>query len=106
MGSPMRLPREFDQQSLLQALRELLPDLRKRYGVSTLGVFGSYARGTNREDSDLDLLVTFEEAPGLIGFLSLQNHLADLLGVRVDLVMTSALRPRIGERILAEVVPV
>jgi hypothetical protein len=57
-------------------------------------------------ESDLDLLVTFSEPPGLIQFVALKNHLSDLLDVQVDLVMRDALKPRLGERILQEVVPV
>jgi len=89
-------------------LRAQLPELRQRYGVRTLGVFGSYVRGEQGRCSDLDLLVEFEQdaKPGLFGFLELQEELGDLLGVKVDLVMKSALKPGIGQRILVEVVPV
>jgi hypothetical protein len=55
-------------------------------------------------ESDLDLLVTFSEPPGLIQFVALENHLSDLLGVQVDLVMKNALKPRLGARILQAVV--
>ena len=57
-------------------------------------------------DSDLDLLVTFDETPNLLKFIGMENHLADLLGVKVDLVMKDALKPRIGKRILSEAVTV
>jgi predicted nucleotidyltransferase len=63
-------------------------------------------RGDERPASDLDVLVTFEESPGLLRFMELENYLSDLLGVMVDLVMRSALKPGIGERILEEAVPV
>ena len=83
-----------------------LPDLRRTYHVESLGIFGSYVRDEQGPESDLDLLVTFSEPPGLIRFVALENHLSDLLGVKVDLVMKNALKPRLGERILQEVVPV
>ena len=63
-------------------------------------------RGEQRPGSDLDVLVEFEEVPSLLTFVHLQNHLSDLLGVSVDLVMCEALQLRIGERVLEEVQPV
>jgi hypothetical protein len=90
----------------MKTLRTHLPELRKEYGVKYLGVFGSYVKGHQRSRSDLDLLVEFEEGTRmtLFRFVGLQEHLAELLGVKVDLVMKTALKPAIGERILAEVV--
>ena len=76
-----------------------------RYQITSLGVFGSYVRGEARPDSDLDLLVEFRETPSLLEFTYLENELSDLLRVKVDLVMKSALKPAIGRRILAEVQP-
>jgi len=93
-------------EDLIRILREHMPMLASRFHVQSIGVFGSYVRGSNRSGSDLDVLVSFHEVPGLIDFLRLENYLTDTLGVNVDLVMRDALKPRIGRRILAEVVPV
>jgi predicted nucleotidyltransferase len=93
-------------EKFLKTLRQQTPLLVERYGVETLELFGSYTRGEQRKDSDLDLLVTFREAPTLLGFISLENHLSDLLGVKVDLVMKDSLKPVIGKHILEEVIPV
>jgi predicted nucleotidyltransferase len=90
----------------VQILRQQLPRLAEWYQVSSLGVFGSHVRQEQGADSDLHLLVTFCEPPSLLKFIELENYLTDLLGVKVDLVMHSALKPRIGARILSEVVPV
>jgi uncharacterized protein len=90
----------------IRTLRQLLPELAQKYHVSSLEVFGSYVRGEQTPASDLDVLVTFEEAPGLLEYIGLENHLSDLLGVKVDLVMKTALKPHIGRRILSEAVPV
>jgi predicted nucleotidyltransferase len=87
-------------------LRRELPTLAARYCVASLGLFGSYVRRENRPDSDLDVLVSFTDLPGLFRFVELEDYLSDLLGVKVDLVMRDALKPRIGQRILSEVVPV
>ncbi|HEY4563347.1 MAG TPA: nucleotidyltransferase family protein [Thermoanaerobaculia bacterium] len=90
----------------LALLHEHLPELAEKYHVRSLEVFGSYVRDEQTPESDLDVLVTFDETPGLLGYISLENHLSDLLGVKVDLVMKSALKPRIGQNILREAVPV
>ncbi len=89
-----------------QVLQEQLPVLSERYRVSSLAIFGSYVRQDQRPDSDLDLLVTFSETPSLLKFISLENHLADLLGIKVDLVMPEALKPHIGHNIMQEMVPI
>lgn len=87
-------------------LKEHLPGIREEYHVESLGLFGSYVRDQQGSESDLDILVTFRESPGLVKFIELENRLSDLLGVEVDLVVRDALKPRIGRRILEEVVPV
>lgn len=97
----MTEPRDVDE--LRRILRQHLPLLRESYGVEWLGLFGSYVRGEASPKSDLDLLVRFHQTPGLIRFVQLENYLSDLLGLRVDLVMAEALKPNIGQRVLAEV---
>ena len=87
-------------------LHDHLPELTERYRVKSFGLFGSYVRGEEREGSDLDLLVEFADTPDLFEFVALGRDLSELLGVKVDLVMKRALKPRIGERILEEVVAV
>lgn len=89
-----------------RALRQHLPELRERHGVSSLGIFGSYVRGEQDEESDLDVLVEFDRPIGLFGLLATERHISELLDVNVDLVMRQSLRRRIGRTILEEVVPV
>ncbi|HZQ06507.1 MAG TPA: nucleotidyltransferase family protein, partial [Anaerolineae bacterium] len=68
-------------------LQAHLPELRARYGVQSLGVFGSYVRGDAHTRSDLDVLVELGDKPlSLLGFIGLENYLTDLVGVKVDLV--------------------
>lgn len=94
----------------LAEIKEILKkheeELREKYGVMELGIFGSYIRGEEKEESDLDLLVEFKPGANisLLEFVELENYLSDLLGVKVDLVERSALKPRIGKQILSEVV--
>ncbi len=83
-------------------------ELRRECKVKQIGIFGSYARGEQKKQSDVDLLVEFEESSNLtlLDFIRLENYLSDLLGVKVDLVEKQTLKPRIGKRVLAEVVNV
>jgi hypothetical protein len=91
--------------SIRRALREALPELQKSYGVESLAIFGSMAREEAGPDSDIDVLVRFQmEPPGLFAFVRLERHLSELLGQRVDLVMETALKPRVREKILSEAV--
>jgi predicted nucleotidyltransferase len=91
---------------ILDRLRALLPELRARYSVDTLEIFGSRVRGDVGGESDIDVLVTFTETPDLLRFIALEIELADRLGAPVDLVMRRSLKPRLRDRILAEAVPV
>ncbi len=87
-------------------IEALKPQLRERFKVKTIGVFGSYVHGEQTTKSDVDVLVEFEEPIGLFEFMDLEFFLSDVLGVKVDLVSKKALKPHIGERILEEVVMV
>jgi len=93
-------------EALLNILHQQIPLLAERYGVKTLEVFGSYVRDEQRQDSDLDVLVTFKEDPSLLTYIAIENYLSDLLGVKVDLVMKDSLKPKIGEQIRSEAIPV
>ena len=95
-----------DIKNITVILRKELPKLKAEFNVSTLEVFGSYVRNEQKADSDLDILVTFSKVPDLLEFIELENYLSDLLGLKVDLVMRSALKPYIGKRIIAEAKPV
>jgi len=86
-------------------LRERAAELSERYSVKALGVFGAYVRNEQKKGSDLDILVEFHELLNLLKFVELENYLSDLLGVKVDLVMKSGLKPGIGKHIMNEVVP-
>lgn len=88
---------------ILKTLNEERSALTKEFSVKRIGVFGSFVRKEARKNSDLDILIEFTEAPGMFAFLRLEEHLTKKLGVKVDLVMKSALKPAIGKRIMKEV---
>ncbi len=91
--------------SRLQAQK---PYLYEKYGVTEIGVFGSYVRGEQMADSDIDILVALTDPPriSLLGLVDLQYYLSDLLGMEVDVAVKHNLRKRTGQRILSEVQPV
>ena len=91
---------------LIRTIREHLPELRARFGVRSLGLFGSYSRDEASGTSDVDLLVEFDRVPSLYEFGEMEDALSDLLGVKADLVTRRALKPAIGRRVLREVVPI
>ena len=96
----LQVPKAF------QILQEHLPELRERYGVRGLWLFGSYLKGEQRRGSDLDVLVEFDRVPSLFEFIRLERYLSELLAIKVDLVMKSSLKPAIGRHILEEAQPV
>ena len=80
-------------QEIIQILKEHQEELRETYKVKHLKVFGSYAKGEQTEDSDLDLMVSFEETPTLLMFIGLKEYLEGITGVEVDLVTEDGISP-------------
>ena len=90
-------------ESLFADLQEELNSLCERYSIASLGLFGSYARGEQREDSDIDILVTFEQVPDFFSYVHLEDELSAKLQRKVDLVEKGSLKPHLKEDILNEV---
>lgn len=95
-------------EKIKKKLEELKPLLRERFEVKSIGIFGSYIKGKEKKGSDLDILVEFEESANLslLDFVGLENYLSKALGIKVDLVEKTTLKPRIGKHILEEVVKI
>jgi len=91
---------------IVDVLKKNEDELHKKYGIRKIGVFGSMTRKEAGAGSDLDLLVEFDEGVdiGFLQFVQIENYLARLLEMKVDLVEKSVLRPHIGKHILQEVV--
>ncbi len=87
-----------------EILRPHRRELHDRFKVKEIGIFGSFVKGVQKETSDLDLLVDFEQTPSLFELIRLERYLSEQLGLKVDLVMKKGLKPRIGKQILKEVV--
>ena len=93
----------MDSSEVLASIRSRLQELN-RYGVERIGVFGSCAAGTMREDSDIDVLVRFHESARTFdNYMELKFYLERMFpGRRIDLVLESTLKPRLRDGILSE----
>ena len=85
-----------------EILRKHKKELKEKYKVKSIAIFGSYARGEQKETSDIDILVEFYKTPDLIEFVDLKYYLEDILGIKVDLVTKNALHPMIREEVLKD----
>ena len=99
IGTPLKTL--IDIQNILN---ELKSELIEKYHVRQLGIFGSYARGDYNSASDIDILVEYAQKPSLFDLIELQQYLSDRLQMKVDLVTKDGLKPKIKEKILAEVI--
>jgi len=89
----------------LSLLRQHEKEIKNRFGVARIGIFGSYVRGEEKPESDVDVLVEFREGEKTFDhYMDLKFYLEDLFGRKVDLVMKEAIKRRLREPILSEVV--
>lgn len=89
----------------LTLLREHEPEIKKRFGVATIGLFGSFVRGEERPESDVDILVTFRRGQKTFNnYIDCKFYLEDLYKRKVDLVMKGSIKKRLKPYILGEVV--
>lgn len=89
-----------------EAIGNCKPIIEKQFKVKEIAIFGSYVQGKPEDKSDIDILVEFYEPIGFFAFIDLEEYLEKILGVQVDLVSKNALKPKIGEYILQEMIPV
>ena len=84
----------MNRDTILGQLRDHRAEIRERFSVERLGLFGSAARDELAEDSDVDVLVAFRGSPSYSAYLGLKRYLEQLVGRRVDLVTETGLKPR------------
>jgi predicted nucleotidyltransferase len=84
----------MNRATILQVLNQHRDDVMKRFGARHLALFGSAARDEMRDDSDVDVLVEFDDPATFDGYIGLLFYLEELLGRKVDLVTASGLKPR------------
>lgn len=92
--------------NILATLKVLKPLIASRYKTKEIGLFGSFARGEQSEDSDIDVLVEFEEGADLFDLVGLADYLEEALQQKVDVVPKRALREELREAVLREVVTI
>ena len=88
-----------------RARREAILRLAKNYGIRRVRLFGSVARGEDRPESDVDVLIEFEPGRSLLDQVGFRQDLEELLGRRVDVVSEGGISPYLEDRILSEAVP-
>jgi hypothetical protein len=96
----------MDKQAILTQLENRIEEIRQRFSVKTLAVFGSVVRDEAVDSSDVDVLVVFNQRATFDIFMDLKFYLEELLGMSVDLVTDKALRPQLRRAIEKELINV
>jgi len=84
----------YSKARILEILKDRKPDLQKRYPISEMGLFGSYARGDFNEHSDIDILVDFNARIDGFDYIRLAHELEDLFKYKIDLVSRNGIKSR------------
>ena len=90
-------------QSILQTLRQHKPELQRKYPVSAIGIFGSYARGEATDTSDIDIAVEISGTMGL-NFIAMANEIEDLFGIKTDVVPMRSIKPEYLQYVKKDIV--
>lgn len=94
------------KEKILEILSKELSNLEQKFFVSNIGLFGSYSRGTENENSDIDLLIEFSKPVGFFLYMKLEDYLSNLFEKKVEIVTKNALKKQIKDKILRDVVHV
>lgn len=86
----------------MDEMMEKLIQILKKHGAKRIEIFGSYARGEQRETSDLDVIVEFEKRKSLLELVGIEQELEDHLGVKIDLLTEDSISPYLVEKIKKE----
>ena len=90
-------------QSILQTLRRHKPELQRKYPVSAIGVFGSYARGEATDKSDIDIAVEISGTMGL-NFIAMADEIEDLFGIKTDVIPIRSIKPEYLQYVKKDIV--
>ena len=94
----------MNRKNALNVLTHVKPELARRFGVSSLALFGSTARDVASGESDIDILVTFDGTATSAKYFGVQFLLEDMFGCRIDLVTEKALRPELRPFVMQEAI--
>lgn len=91
------------KKDIKEVLKNHKNEIAKKFGIKEIGIFGSYVRGEETETSDIDIIIEFEEGKKTFdNYMDLKFYLEDLFGIKVDLVIKSAIKPKLKKYILNE----
>ncbi len=93
-----------DKEEILIMLRKLKAEIKKKYKVKSIGLFGSYVNNKQKETSDIDFLIEFEDDADLFHYIGLSLYLEDHFNTKVDVISKPALKKELREQILQEVI--
>lgn len=94
----------FNKEEILSTLKNLKNEIKTKYRVKNLGLFGTYVKKEQKETSDIDILVEFEEDADLFHLIGLSLFLEEKFNIKVDVVSKSALKKELRDSILQEVI--
>lgn len=97
------LPNMKDKNEIIKILKELKPILERDYNITEIGLFGSYLRGEQNQNSDIDILLDHKSGLTFFKLIDLENLLNKTFGVKIDIAFKKYLKKNIGKRILSEV---
>lgn len=96
----------MDIAKIKEELKKVKPEIMEKFKVKEIAIFGSYARGEQTDESDIDILVTFEDEATLFDLINLQIFLEERFHRKVDIVSKRALRGKLKSYILSEVITI
>ena len=95
---------KLSKEKILNTLKRLKEDLNTDFRVKTIGLFGSYVKNEQKNTSDIDFLVEFEEDADLFHLVGLSRYLEDVFKSNVDVISKPAIKEELKQRILEEVI--
>jgi predicted nucleotidyltransferase len=94
-----------DTEEIISHIRKLNPTIEKKYKAKVKSIFGSYVRGDENPESDLDVLVEFKDNANLLDLVGLSNFLEEKLDIPIDVVPEDTIRKEIKKQVLKEAIP-
>jgi len=98
------MKRDMTLRTINEIILQHKDELREKYDIKEIGIFGSFVRGEENSKSDIDILIEFNELPDIYILIDLEDFLKNLLKYKVDVVRKAAIRHELREEILEEVV--